>query len=46
VIDLAAFGVDLANVNSVSIGFGTKDPGAPGPGGTGTMYIDDVRLVP
>jgi hypothetical protein len=46
VIDLAAFaGVDLANVDTITIGFGTKDPGAPGPGGTGTMYFDDIRLV-
>ena len=43
VIDLAAFGVDLANVNSMTIGFGTKN--SPAAGGTGTMYFDDVRLV-
>ena len=45
VIDLAAFGVDLANVNTVTIGFGTRNPGEPGPGGTGTMYFDDIRLI-
>ena len=45
VIDLAAFGVDLANVNSITIGVGTKNPGAPAAaGGTGTMYFDDIRL--
>jgi len=45
VIDLAAFGVDLTNVSSVTIGVGTKN--APSPtGGTGTLYVDDIRLVP
>jgi len=45
-IDLTRFvGVDLTNVNTITIGFGTKNPGAPGPGGTGTMYFDDIRLV-
>jgi len=43
VIDLAAFaGVDLANVNTITIGLGTKD--SPAAGGTGTMYFDDIRL--
>jgi hypothetical protein len=43
VIDLAAFGVNLTNVNSISIGVGTKN--APSPtGGTGTVYFDDIRL--
>jgi len=48
VIDLSAFGgfgVDLTNVNTITIGIGTKNPGAPGPGGgQGTMYFDDIRL--
>jgi len=45
VIDLAAFGVDLTNVSSIAIGVGTKN--APSPtGGTGTLYVDDIRLVP
>jgi hypothetical protein len=45
VIDLAAFaGVDLTNVNSITIGFGTK--GSPAAdGGPGTMYFDDIRLI-
>ncbi|MHC4073670.1 MAG: hypothetical protein ACYTGS_16820, partial [Planctomycetota bacterium] len=43
VIDLAAFGVDLTNVNSITIGFGTK--GSPADGSTGTMYFDDIRLI-
>ncbi|KPK37898.1 MAG: hypothetical protein AMJ65_13585 [Phycisphaerae bacterium SG8_4] len=46
VIDLEAFaGVDLTNVNTITIGFGTKSPGAPGPGGSGRMYFDDIRLT-
>jgi hypothetical protein len=43
VIDLAAFGVDLTNVNTITIGFGTKN--SPAAGGPGTMYFDDIRLV-
>jgi hypothetical protein len=44
VIDLTEFaGVDLTNVNSLTIGFGTKN--SPAAGGTGTMYFDDIRLV-
>ncbi|MBA7688097.1 hypothetical protein ES703_96573 [subsurface metagenome] len=44
VIDLTEFaGVDLTNVNSITIGFGTK--GSPSAGGAGTMYFDDIRLV-
>jgi hypothetical protein len=44
VIDLADFaGVDVTNVNTITIGFGTK--GSPAAGGAGTMYFDDIRLV-
>jgi len=46
VIDLQAFadqGVNLANVNTVTIGIGTKN--SPAAGGTGTMYFDDTRLT-
>jgi len=44
VIDLQAFaGVNIANVNSITIGIGTQ--GSPAAGGTGTMYFDDLRLV-
>jgi hypothetical protein len=44
VIDLQAFaGVNLASVNSITIGIGTKD--SPAAGSTGTMYFDDIRLV-
>jgi hypothetical protein len=43
-IDLTAFaGVNLANVDSITIGFGTKN--SPAAGGTGTMYFDDIRLL-
>ena len=45
VIELQKFadqGVNLANVNTITIGFGTK--GAAAAGGTGTVYFDDIRL--
>jgi len=43
VIDLQAFaGVDLTNVSTITIGFGTKN--SPAAGGAGTMYFDDIRL--
>ncbi|MHC4071239.1 MAG: LamG-like jellyroll fold domain-containing protein [Planctomycetota bacterium] len=38
----ADLGVDLTNVTSITIGFGT--PGAATPGGVGTMLFDDIRL--
>jgi hypothetical protein len=44
VIDLQQFaGANLANVSSITIGFGTKN--APAAGDVGTMYIDDIRLI-
>jgi len=46
VIPLQAFadqGVNLANVTSISIGFGTKGSTATA-GGTGKIYFDDIRL--
>jgi len=46
-IDLQAFadqGVNLANVNTISIGLGNKNN--PVAGGSGTMYFDDIRLYP
>ena len=43
VIDLQAFqGVTLTNVNTITIGFGTKN--SPAAGGSGKMYFDDIRL--
>ncbi|MHC4626902.1 MAG: hypothetical protein ACYTDV_07970, partial [Planctomycetota bacterium] len=44
VVDLQTFaGVNLANVSTITIGFGTK--GSPAAGGTGQMYFDDIRLI-
>jgi len=46
VIDLQAFadqGVNLANINTMTIGIGTK--ASPAAGGQGTMYFDDIRLL-
>jgi len=45
IIDLQKFadqGVNLTNVNSVTIGFGTKN--SPAAGGSGTVHFDDIRL--
>jgi hypothetical protein len=43
VIDLQAFqGVNLTSVNTITIGFGTKN--SPAAGGSGKMYFDDIRL--
>ncbi len=45
VIDLQQFadqGVNLAGVNTITIGFGTKN--APAAGGAGKVYFDDIRL--
>ena len=44
IMDLAAFGVNLTNVNTITIGVGTKNvPNASG--GQGTLYVDDIRLI-
>jgi len=46
-IDLQAFadqGVNLTNVNTIAIGLGNRNN--PLSGGSGTMYIDDIRLYP
>jgi hypothetical protein len=44
VIDLTEFaGVILTNVDTVTIGFGTKD--SPVAGGSGQMFFDDIRLI-
>ncbi|MFC1635928.1 tetratricopeptide repeat protein, partial [Planctomycetota bacterium] len=45
VVPLQAFsaqGIDLTNVSKIAIGLGDK--GCSAPGGTGTMFIDDIRL--
>ena len=44
VIDLAAFGTDLTNVSTITVGVGTK--GVAGTAGAGTMFFDDFRLIP
>lgn len=44
-IDLQAFadqGVDLTNVDTITIGFGMKN--APTAGGQGKVYFDDIRI--
>ncbi|HCO94089.1 MAG TPA: hypothetical protein DIU00_09085 [Phycisphaerales bacterium] len=46
VIPLSAFadqGIDLTNVDSIAIGLGTQG-NTTVPGGSGKMYIDDIRL--
>ncbi len=46
-IDLTRFadqGVDLANVNTISLGFGDKSN--PQAGGSGMVFFDDIRLYP
>jgi hypothetical protein len=45
-VPLQAFadkGINLTNVNTITIGLGTKSNVAA-PGGSGTIYIDDIRL--
>ncbi len=47
IIPLQAFadqGVNLANVNTIGLGLGDRNN--PQAGGSGTMYIDDIRLYP
>jgi hypothetical protein len=46
-IDLTRFadqGVNLANVTSITLGFGNRSN--PVAGGAGMMYFDDIRLYP
>jgi len=46
-IDLQAFadqGVNLTNVDTITLGLGNKQN--PAAGGSGTMYFDDIRLYP
>ncbi len=49
-IDLQSFadqGVNLANVNTIALGLGNRNPDVSGvAGGSGTMYFDDIRLYP
>jgi hypothetical protein len=41
-IDLQAFGINLTNVNTITLGFGNRTN--PFAGGYGTVYFDDIRL--
>jgi hypothetical protein len=44
IIELTEFtGVDLTNVGSITLGFGTK--ATPAAGGAGEVYFDDIRLI-
>jgi hypothetical protein len=46
-IPLQAFadqGINLANVNSITLGFGNRNN--PVAGGSGLMFFDDIRLYP
>jgi len=47
IIDLSAFGgfgIDLTNVNSITLGVGTKNVPNPA-GGMGTIYFDGILLI-
>lgn len=41
--EFADKGIDLTNIDSIAIGFGDRD-NPQQPGGTGTVYFDDIRL--
>ncbi|MBN2316016.1 MAG: hypothetical protein JXM79_18965 [Sedimentisphaerales bacterium] len=46
IVPLQAFadqGINLGNVAKIAIGLGTKG-NAAAPGGSGTLYVDDIRL--
>ncbi|MFZ2148946.1 MAG: LamG domain-containing protein [Sedimentisphaerales bacterium] len=43
-IDLQAFGVNLTNVNTITLGFGNRNN--PLAGGSGMVFFDDIRLYP
>jgi len=43
-IDLQAFGINLTNVNTITLGLGNRSN--PVAGGSGMMYFDDIRLYP
>ncbi|MBW8040638.1 MAG: hypothetical protein FVQ85_11615 [Planctomycetes bacterium] len=44
-IGMSGFGVDLTNVNDISIGFGDENNRTI-PGGEGVVFFDDIRLYP
>jgi len=41
-IDLQEFGVNLTNVNTITLGFGNRSN--PVAGGSGSVFFDDIRL--
>jgi hypothetical protein len=41
-IDLQAFGINLTNINTITLGLGNRNN--PVAGGAGMMYFDDIRL--
>ncbi|NQT02340.1 MAG: hypothetical protein HQ580_09970, partial [Planctomycetes bacterium] len=41
-IDLQAFGINLTNVNTITLGFGNRSN--PVAGGAGSVFFDDIRL--
>jgi hypothetical protein len=41
-IDMQAFGINLANVNTITLGLGNRSN--PVAGGAGMIYFDDIRL--
>jgi hypothetical protein len=43
-IDLQAFGVNLTNVDTITLGLGNRTN--PVAGGSGMMFFDDIRLYP
>ena len=43
-IDLQAFGINLTNVNTITLGFGNR--ANPVAGGAGSVFFDDIRLYP
>jgi hypothetical protein len=40
---LADQGIDLTGVDKIAIGLGSE-AGVTAPGGSGTIYVDDIRL--
>jgi hypothetical protein len=43
--DFADLGINLSDVDSIAIGLGSKS-GVASSGGSGTIYVDDIRLYP
>ncbi len=43
-VSLQDFGINLTNVNAITLGFGNR--ANPAAGGSGMMFFDDIRLYP